>query len=296
MAAQGDIRELLGRSAEDVNADLRAWLGASGGAPPRLVEAMRYSLEAGGKRIRPVLVLWCCDACGGERHTAMPLAIAVECVHTFSLIHDDLPALDNDDLRRGRPASHKQFGEAMAILAGDGLLALAFEVLSHGVRDPELAIAAVRELANATGWQGMIGGEAADIEGESLPADLEHVARIHAAKTARLFEASCRLGAMAAGADDSKISALGAYGRAFGLAFQAADDLLDVTADQGAVGKGTRKDAVASKQTYPRCVGIEETRKHIAAAVEQAVAAVSVFGEKAWKLASLAQAATSQAR
>jgi geranylgeranyl pyrophosphate synthase len=219
----------------------------------------------------------------------MPAAVAVECVHTFSLIHDDLPAIDDDDMRRGRPASHKQYGEALAILAGDGLLALSFEILAREMTDPSTTVALIRELANATGWQGMIGGEAADIEGERQPPDAARVARIHAAKTARLIEASCRLGALAARAGDDVLTALGVCGRELGLAFQAVDDLLDVTADGDQMGKQTGKDELACKQTYPRAVGIEESRKLAAAASDRAIAALSPFGRRASRLVSLAR-------
>ena len=289
IAADDDITVALRQSADDVNEALRERLAQCGDAPPLLAEAMRYSLEAGGKRLRPVLVLWCCELCGGDRQAAMPAAVAVECVHTFSLIHDDLPALDNDDVRRGRPSNHKQFGEALAILAGDGLLALSFEILAREVADPDLATAMVRELAIAAGWQGVIGGEAADIEGESVAPDVALVARIHATKTARLIEASCRLGAMAARADDKSVSALADYGRVLGLAFQAADDLLDLTGSSAAMGKRAGKDEAARKQTYPRAVGIEESRKLAEAAADQAIAALASFGPRASKLASLAR-------
>jgi geranylgeranyl diphosphate synthase type II len=212
-----DVDFLLRQTAEEVNGSLTKLLAQYRGASPRLAEAMRYSIEAGGKRLRPALVLWCCELCGGDKQAAMPPALAVECVHTFSLIHDDLPALDDDDFRRGNPANHKVFGEAMAVLAGDALLALAFEVLASQTSPPALIAAMTCELAAAAGWEGMIGGEAADLEGESAPPDRALVERIHAAKTARLIEASCRLGAMAAGASDGQISALAAYGRALGL-------------------------------------------------------------------------------
>jgi geranylgeranyl diphosphate synthase type II len=302
VASEEDIKTLLRRSAEEVNEALgerierygtRRPAGGAGresiGGAGRLAEAMRYSLEAGGKRVRPVLVLWCCELCGGGRQEAMPAAVAVECVHTFSLIHDDLPALDDDDQRRGRASSHRRFGEALAILAGDGLLALAFEILAREIDDPAMAVAMVGELAEASGAAGMIGGEAADIEGESTPPDATLASSIHAAKTARLIEASCRLGAMAAGADDKRVSILAGYGQALGMAYQAVDDLLDATVSSAAVGKGTGKDEAAGKQTYPRAVGIEETRKLVAARVERAIARLAPIGPPAWKLVSLSR-------
>jgi len=289
IAADEDIAAALRRDAEEVNRRLESLLSRYAGECPRLAEAMRYSLQAGGKRVRPSLVLSCCELCGGTREVAMPAAIAVECVHTFSLIHDDLPALDDDDVRRGKPANHKVFGEAMAILAGDALLALAFEVLAGQTAPPAVVAAMTRELAAAAGWEGMIGGEAADIEGESLAPDRSLVERIHAAKTARLIAAACRLGGMAAGADAASLATLGSYGHALGLAFQAADDLLDYTGSPETLGKRTGKDAAAGKQTYPKAVGMEAARRIAAAAVDQALAALAPFGERAARLASLAR-------
>jgi len=287
-AVDEDIRMQLARTAEEIDAALRLrWAGCRN-APPRLVEAMRYSLEAGGKRLRPALVLWCCELCGG-RDAAMPAALAIECVHTFSLIHDDLPAIDNDDLRRGRPTSHKQFGEAIAILAGDALLALAFEMIATDVRDASVAASMIRELAAATGWKGMIGGEVADLEGESRQPDATLVAEIHAAKTARLIEAACRLGGIAAHACDAHISALGAFGRHLGLAFQIVDDLLDVAGRSDVVGKKTGKDHAAGKQTYPRAVGIDESRRMARDEAELAVASLAPFGEAAMRLEHVAR-------
>ncbi|HVP09881.1 MAG TPA: farnesyl diphosphate synthase [Phycisphaerae bacterium] len=288
VAMDEDIKSLLQNEAERVNRRLQALLGTYQGACPRLAEAMRYSLDAGGKRLRPALVLWCCELCGGDTEKAMPAALAVECVHTFSLIHDDLPALDNDDVRRGKPTNHKVFGEAMAILAGDGLLALAFELLARDVSDPRKTLAMIRELADAAGWQGMIGGEAADVQGESLPPDAAVVSRIHAAKTARLIEAACRLGGIAAGAAEKQLSVLGSYGEALGLAFQAADDLLDLTGGAKAIGKKTGKDAASGKQTYPRAVGTEEAYRMAMEEVENAIAALEPFGSRAARLVALA--------
>jgi geranylgeranyl diphosphate synthase type II len=289
VALDEQMKGLLLREAEEVNRRLLAALGPNQGACPRLAEAMRYSLAAGGKRLRPALVLWCCDLCGGDRQAAMPAALAIECVHTFSLIHDDLPAVDNDDFRRGKATNHKVFGEAMAILAGDGLLTLAFEILARDVIDPRRAVRMIRELADATGWQGMVGGEAADVEGEKAAPAAALVARIHAAKTARLIEAACQLGGIAAGATNEQISALGGYGHAVGLAFQAADDLLDATGCEEKIGKRIGKDAVSGKQTYVRAVGMDGAREIASREVEMAVAALAPFGERAARLVALAQ-------
>ena len=282
-----DVKHALKATAADVDAAMRHWLIGPDSTPLRLLEAMRYSLEAGGKRLRPALVIWSCEACGGSPDAAMPGALAVECVHTFSLIHDDLPALDNDDLRRGRPSSHKAFGEAAAILAGDALLALSFEILATKVTNAKAAVAQIRELANATGWRGMIGGEAADLEGELLTPSAALVERIHGDKTARLIEASCRMGAMAAGADSQKEEALVRYGRNLGLAFQAADDLLDETATQEVMGKPVRRDSMSGKQTYPRAVGVEASRHIAHELMERAIGALAPLGESASKLIAL---------
>lgn len=284
-----DVKHLLKTTAAEVDAAMRHWLTGPESTPLRLLEAMRYSLEAGGKRLRPALVLWSCEACGGSTDAAMPGALAVEFVHTFSLIHDDLPALDNDDLRRGRPSSHKAFGEAAAILAGDALLALAFEILATRPADPATVVAQICELASATGWRGMIGGEAADLEGEKKAPSADLVERIHGDKTARLIEASCRIGAMAARADSRPKEALVRYGRNLGLAFQAADDLLDETATQEVMGKPVRRDSASGKQTYPRAVGVEASRRLANEYMENAIAALAPFGDTAGRLAALAR-------
>jgi geranylgeranyl diphosphate synthase type II len=288
LATKQDIRALLEENAEDVNGRLQRLLARYKGPCPCLAEAVRYSLLAGGKRLRPALVLWSCELCGGSRDAAMPAALAVECVHTFSLIHDDLPAIDDSDLRRGQPSNHKVFGEGLALLAGDALLALAFETLTQEGAEPAVTLAMIKELAAAVGWTGMIGGEAADVEGESAPPNLVLVRRIHAAKTARLIQACCRLGAMAAEAPVRETSLLEEYGHHLGLAFQAADDLLDLTGSVQALGKSTSEDAAASKQTYPRTVGIEDAHAMARAEAQQAAAILSSFGPQAARLISVA--------
>lgn len=289
VVVEPDIKSQLQQAADEVDLALSAYLACARGVPDRLVEAMRYSLEAGGKRVRPALVLWCCELCGGGRDLALPAAMAVECVHTFSLIHDDLPALDDDDLRRGRATSHKRFGEAVAILAGDALLALAFEIIGQRVTDAPVAAGMTSELAEAAGWRGMIGGEVADLLGEEAAPDRAMVEAIHAAKTARLIEAACRLGGLAAAAEPETIETLGCYGHALGLAFQAADDLLDATSTSDALGKRTAKDAASGKQTYVRSVGMEGARAIAAEAAGRARASLSPFGARAFRLCALAR-------
>jgi geranylgeranyl diphosphate synthase type II len=258
-------------------------------APPKLVEAVQYTFRAGGKRIRPFLVLTCCRVCGGEAAEAMPAAVAIECVHTFSLIHDDLPALDDDDLRRGMPANHKVFGEAMALLAGDALLSLAFDLLGRHVTPPQHLARMVRELAEGAGWQGMIGGQVADLLGEQQPPSRPLVDYIHRHKTGRLLVTACRLGALAADADDRKLAALSEYGAELGLAFQIADDLLDVAGSEQTVGKRVGKDAEANKQTYPAAVGMEASRQAARSASAAAIEALRVFGSEAEDLRVLAE-------
>jgi geranylgeranyl diphosphate synthase type II len=284
-----DIAMHLRLSAAEVDRALASHLDGLTSFPPRLLEAMRHSVTAGGKRLRPVLVLWCCELCGGRVEDAIPPAMAMECVHTFSLIHDDLPALDDDDVRRGQPSCHRQYGEALAILAGDALLALAFEILTENVSDAALSKAMMRELAGATGGAGMIGGEVLDLEGAAQPPDVEAVSRIHAAKTAALIRTACRLGGLAARADDRQMEALSRFGQALGLSFQVADDLLDVDGTLETTGKRTGKDADTGKQTYPAAIGVEESRRFARQASEQAIGALSSFGPRAARLVLLAR-------
>lgn len=248
----------------------------------RLAAAVEYSMTAGGKRLRPILVLESCAACGGADAAAMPAAIAIECVHAFSLIHDDLPAMDDDDLRRGRPTNHRVFGEALAILAGDWLLAHALELLARGAATPGIAAAWCEELA--AGTSDMIFGQAVDIESEGRAADETLVNLIHGWKTARLIEVSCRLGARAAAADEPAVAALGAFGRHLGLAFQIVDDLLDVVGDETATGKRVGKDAAVEKQTYPAVFGVAASRAAAAREGDAALEALTAFGPRAERL------------
>lgn len=296
IGTDSDIKDGLAEAARNVEHALRRRMADLRGWPPRLGEAVGYSLFARGKRLRPILALWSCDLCGGDQAAAMPAAMAIECVHTFSLIHDDLPALDDDDYRRGVATNHKVFGEATALLAGDALLALAFEIIAGDVDDPTTARAMALELASAAGGAGMIGGELRDIEAEVDPPDAATTEAIHAAKTARLIQSACRLGALAAGADGQRFGAVSAYGHALGLAFQIADDLLDVTGTLATMGKRTGKDEAAGKQTMPRAVGRSESERIAAQRVEQAVAALAPFGSAGARLAALARYAIERTR
>lgn len=261
-------------------------LEASIGTHSRLAEAVQYSMASGGKRFRPVLVLKCCRICGGREDAAMPAAIAVECVHAFSLIHDDLPAMDDDELRRGRPCCHKVFGEAVAILAGDWLAVQPFTLLATAY-PAELAASLTRTLAE--GMLGMIAGQAADVEGEQRPTDPQLVDFIHQHKTARLIEVACRMGGLCAAASEESLAGLGCFGRHLGLAFQITDDLLDASGSTTAVGKRVGKDADAAKQTYPAAHGIESSRSRAGEEVAAALEALEPFGPRADRLREMAR-------
>jgi len=257
--------------------------------PTGLRDAMRYSLESGGKRLRPVLTLLSAQACGGSLEQAMIPAVAVEMVHTFSLIHDDLPAMDDDDLRRGRPTSHKVYGEAMAILAGDALLIFAFELLAKHIQPPQLAARMCAELAEAGGPGGMTGGQAMDMDyqnGKNDPAVME---QIHLLKTAAMIRCSTRLGALAAGTNQTNVELLGQYGTKLGLAFQIVDDLLDVTGTRETVGKHTGKDAGAGKPNYAVLLGVDRAKARADALIAEAIAALDPLGQSAEPLRELAQ-------
>ena len=288
-----DVTSLLDRHAAAVESWLRDELPRVcnfAAAPTRLVEAVNYSLLAGGKRLRPALVLEACHACGGDVTHALPAAAAIELIHTFSLVHDDLPAMDDDALRRGRPTSHVQFGEATAILAGDAMTALAFEVLARSYADNGAMIA---ELARATGPVGMIGGQQLDIDAEGTPLDLDRLRDLHARKTGALIVAACVLGGQVAGAD---VAPLRQFGRHLGLAFQIRDDVLDVTATPEAMGKATAKDAAAGKNTYPVLLGLDAATQLAHDEAAAAIGALSSFNDAADALRGLARFAASRTR
>jgi geranylgeranyl diphosphate synthase type II len=280
---------------------LDAALAPAPGRPGRLVEAMRYAVLGHGKRLRPRLVLLACEACGGEVGDAVPSACAVELVHAYSLIHDDLPAMDDDDLRRGRPTVHRQFDEATAILAGDALLALAFETILWPPTPVQVAAPAARELAAAAGPGGLVGGQADDLAGiEAAPPGTEerlaHLEAIHLRKTGALITVSLRLGGMCAKATPPQMAALAAYGEALGLLFQVTDDLLDAGGDEGAVGKRLGKDLDAGKLTYPGLLGVEGARERARRLADRAVEAVATLGEGADGLQALAEKVLSRDR
>jgi geranylgeranyl diphosphate synthase type II len=257
-----DFPSEFSRLADRVEHGLDRYLPPATTRPARLHEAMRYSLQAGGKRLRPVLVLATAGLCGAKDDAALPAAIAVECLHTYSLIHDDLPCMDNDDLRRGRPTAHRQFDEATALLAGDALLTHAFALLAENYAgQPALAGALTRELAAAAGSRRLIGGQMEDLLAEKRAATAADLEFIHLNKTAAMIEASLVLGGLVGGADAAAVATLREVGRHLGLAFQIIDDILDATADSSTLGKTAGKDAKAGKTTFVKLHGLTVSRQ-----------------------------------
>ena len=279
--------DILKSAAQTVEGYLREVLARQSNSPARLTESIEYSLLAGGKRVRPTIVLESAAACAGKSNrSSLAAAGAIELIHTFSLVHDDLPGMDNDDLRRGRPTNHKVFGEAMAILAGDAMTTLAFEVLATDA-DPRVAPKLIAELAHASGPQGMIGGQVLDMEGEQKSLSYEELKRLHAMKTGALLTAACRMGAVSVSASDTQLSALTSFGRYLGLAFQIMDDVLDVTASPEQMGKATGKDAQKGKNTYPSLLGLEQSKAEAVKQLNLGLNAVSGFGSEADGLRTL---------
>lgn len=292
MTDRETISDYLARRAAEVNAWLDALVPSETARPHELHRAMRYSLMAGGKRLRPMLVLAAGEAFGADTDELMPAACAFEMIHTYSLIHDDLPAMDNDDLRRGRPTCHKAFGEAVAILAGDALLTQAFRVLAADspTKNPERQIRVIREIANASGTiDGMIGGQMADIESEGKQVDAVTLEYIHRSKTGALITAPVVVGGIIAGASEPQLDQLRAYGERIGLAFQIADDLLDVTSTSEQLGKTPGKDKAANKATYPAIYGLAASQSRARELVEEAVQIAASLGVEATILEELAR-------
>ncbi|MBT67617.1 MAG: farnesyl-diphosphate synthase [Synechococcus sp. NP17] len=258
--------------------------------PESLRDAMRYSLLAGGKRLRPILCLAACELVGGSSELAMPTAVALEMIHTMSLIHDDLPAMDNDDLRRGRPTNHKVYGDAMAILAGDAMLSRAFEMVA--VRSSsvpaERLLKVVGELALVSGAPGLVGGQVVDLESEGHEVDLDTLEYIHLHKTAALLRACVVTGALIGGANDNQLQAMRTYANGIGLAFQIIDDILDVTASSEVLGKTAGKDLLADKTTYPKLLGLEASRAKALQLVKNSKSALDPWSDKAAPLLALA--------
>ena len=299
-----DLQAYLSKRLELVNSALDELLPAEDEFPTTLNRAVRYSVFAGGKRIRPVLVLGACEAVGGSIADALNTACALECIHTYSLIHDDLPALDNDDLRRSRPTCHKAFNEATAILAGDALLTTAFELITMGPLEdkPRIVSSVVREVARGAGTYGMIGGQVLDLESEGADISLPLVQQIHSHKTGSLIAAAVRAGAIIGmggtgegldidldlDIDEEKLSALTRYGKAIGLAFQVFDDILDVEGTSLVTGKPTGGDALKKKATYPALVGLKGAKEMATELTRDARESLKDFGEEAEPLRAIA--------
>ena len=274
-----------------VESALAGQLRGLGEIPAGLLEAMEYSLLAGGKRLRPALLLMACDMAGGNVEAALPYACALEMIHTYSLIHDDLPAMDNDDLRRGRPTSHKAFGEDVAILAGDGLLSAAMELMLRAAcaMDDLRGVRAAHAIARRAGVTGMVAGQFVDVTQEGTAPTEDKVSYIHAHKTADLLTAPMEAGLMLAGATDEQMRAGAAYGYHLGMAFQMVDDLLDVVGDAAALGKNTGMDAALGKLTWVALRGVEETRRDAAEHIRLACGALKCFGAAGGPLRTLAE-------
>ncbi len=287
-----DLKAYLENKRVEIEKAMDAFLPEPEGLSAPLFEAMRYSVMAGGKRLRPILLLAATDTVGGDASISISAACALEFIHTYSLIHDDLPAMDDDDLRRGKPTCHKVFGEALAILAGDGLLTFAFEVLGRqavqdGV-DPETVSKVIFVLARAAGVKGMVVGQAVDVLMENSEIDGSQLAFIHRHKTGALIKASVEIGGLLGGADQYQLDALSSYGEALGLAFQIVDDLLDIEGDQEIIGKPVGSDLAKNKATYPALFGIGESKTKAREYIDSAIASLSIFDEKAEPLRAIA--------
>ena len=288
-----DLKAYLYERTVLVDTALDRWLPKIDVLPPRLHQAMRYSIFAGGKRLRPVLVIAACEAVGGSPERGLPAACAIEMIHTYSLIHDDLPAMDDDDFRRGRPTNHKVFGEANAILAGDALLTEAFRLLAdaeanRGV-EPTVALRIIETVARCAGSQGMVGGQVVDMEAEGRPVDFATLQYIHTRKTGALFLASIQVGAWLGGGSDEQVAALTRYGEPAGLAFQIADDILDIVGDQQEIGKDVGSDQARGKATYPALLGLSEARRRANELRDLAITALEPLGENAEPLRAIAR-------
>lgn len=285
-----DLQQFLSTRTETVNRALDQLLPPEKTRPATIHKAMRYSIFAGGKRMRPALSLAAAQACGGSEKNALPLACAVECIHTYSLIHDDLPAMDNDDFRRGKPTNHKVFGEGIAVLAGDALLTQAFEIAAQSkaaIRYPREKM--ILELATASGSLQLIAGQVADLEAEGKRISEPELKFIHERKTSALLCCSVRLGGMSANCTPAQLTALTDFGYNVGLAFQVIDDILDVTQTSEQLGKTAGKDVAVQKATYPAIVGLEKSRQIAAKLTDKAFAALKVFKGRAVALEALAQ-------
>lgn len=284
-----DLKSHLARRIQDVDRALDRFLPSAETRPVTIHRAMRHSIFAGGKRLRPILCLAAAEACGGPDTSALFAACAVECLHTYSLIHDDLPCMDDDDLRRGVPTCHKVYGEAMALLAGDALQALAFELLAKTSVGHRYTVAdMILELARTAGSLHLVGGQVADLEGEGKKLPLDDLRFIHENKTAAMLTTAVKLGGMCADAPPEQLAALETFGRAAGLAFQIIDDILDVTQTSEKLGKSAGKDVASEKSTYPALLGLEASRDEAHRLTHEAHRALEVFGARGQRLRQLA--------
>lgn len=284
-----DLKSYLIARQKEVDRGLDRFLPKQSTPPATIHKAMRYSLFAGGKRLRPILCLAAAEVCGGKASAALLLACAIECIHTYSLVHDDLPSMDNDDLRRGRPTCHKVFGDGIAILAGDALLTIAFEIAAHAGNMKRYDLREIfREIAVAAGSQRLIAGQVADLEAEGRCISRDQLRYIHENKTAAILTTSVRLGAMSANATPKQLAAITKFGRALGLAFQVIDDILDVTQTTEKLGKSAGKDVAAKKATYPAVIGLEKSRAEARRLTSAAHSALKSLGDDAAILRALA--------
>lgn len=288
-----DLKKYLKEQCARVDAALDKYLPKETELPHSLHKAMRYSVFAGGKRVRPILMLAACQAVGGDTERAIPAACAMEMIHTYSLIHDDLPAMDDDDFRRGNPTNHKVFGEAIAILAGDALLTEAFKLISDPRMacgcDPAAQLAVIHEIATCAGSHGMVGGQVVDMESEGKrDIDLPTVQYIHTHKTGALIKASVKAGAILGGADEKQLAAITRYGEAAGLAFQIADDILDIEGTTEEIGKDAGSDEARGKATYPAVMGLSAAKEEAQAMMDEAFQALEIFGAEADPLREIA--------
>jgi geranylgeranyl diphosphate synthase type II len=288
-----ELKSYLEECRLKIDAALDVYLPADDTLPQRLHQAIRYSMFAGGKRVRPILMMAACQTVGGEMARVLPAACAMEMIHTYSLIHDDLPAMDDDDYRRGRPTCHKVYGEALAILAGDALLTEAFQLLSAPVDGQDVPAKTSRRvihiIARCAGSMGMVGGQVVDMESEGRDIDLPTLEYIHTRKTGALILASVQAGALLGGADQEAFDALSRYAEAAGLAFQVADDILDIVGDQALLGKDVGSDVARGKATYPALLGLEAARQRAGELRDMAVDALADFDERADPLREIAR-------
>ena len=285
-----DIEDYLKREREGIDLALDKYLPPENDYPSTIHKSMRYSVFAGGKRVRPILALAAAEAVKGNKEKVLPVACVFELVHTYSLIHDDLPAMDDDDLRRGSPTNHKVFGDAVAILAGDALLTLAFDILATKVKSEEkILLQIIHEISKAAGSMGMVGGQVVDIESQGKTVDFPVLEYIHIHKTGSLILSSVRAGALISSAGEKELIALTKYGEALGLAFQIADDVLDVEGVSEKMGKNKGSDKAKDKATYPALLGLDESKKRAEELMSIALAAIDFLGDEAIPLQQIAR-------